>query len=1146
MIGKVMKQKIGKALVVGAGISGIRSALDLAEYGYKVTVIDRAAYSGGILSQLDNQFPTNHCGMCRMLPLVQRDEGTQACLRKGLRHQNIDLLLSTELASVSGEPGKFEVTLRRKAGRVDPHLCLGCGRCSDVCPVDVPDAFNAGLSVHKAIYQPLPHAVPSPFVIDESACTRCGACVPVCPTKAIELVDKDRGDFRVLVVDDELIVRDSLKEWLEDEGFSAEMAASGQEALDKMTEKTFNLMLLDIKMPGMDGVEVLRRAKEIQPELTVIMMTAYATVDTAVEAMKIGALDYLVKPFDVDDLAPKVLGLYQQCLDAAGPRLEVGAIVLAGGVDYFNPAEGVNRYGYGLLPGVVTNIEFERIISGSGPCQGKLVRPDDGRPVKKIAWLQCVGSRDIQAEADFCSSYCCMAAIKEAELAKTQAGPDVETTIFYMDMRTFNRDFQRYRERSESEYGVRYKRVRAHTVDRDPESGDLLIGYLSESEELCRENFDMVVLSLGQRPPAGMAELSEKLDIELNPWGFPKNQPLSPGDSSRTGIYLAGSASGLKDISESVIHAGAAALGASKTIHHHGGSLAVEESGPAVRDVSREPTQILAAMCTCGDTLSSMYDSRRLDERLEGDVDVARAFRVSQACSENGFQEIIDTAVHRQPNRILIGACLPLACQDRVKELARRAGLDPALVEVVDVRSPAVYEDRDDGRQAAALMESNVKMGLAKLRRANPKRRVRMPVIRRALVIGGGIAGLTAALSIADHGFEVDLVEKTDTLGGNLKWLTMNLDGSSLPDLLEETLGRLEKHPQVTVHTRTTVMAVAGQAGNFHTTITREDQGVENLRHGVIILATGGGEAPVEAYAHDGETVMTQRAFEEGLTGQKIDPKGLNTVVMIQCAGTREDPRNYCSRVCCPTALKHALYLKSQNPQVKIFIFYRDMMTPGFTETWFTQARQAGVIFVQYDKERKPGVKPGEKGVEVTAFDPVLGREVAIQADLAVLAAGVSPHPLADAAGGLDIEVNQDGFFREAESKWRPVDAMQEGVFACGLALSPRSTADSKATAEAAAARALRILSREYLEEAAVTAQVREALCSLCERCIEACPYGARSLDIDRTKVTVNPAMCQGCGSCAAICPNGASVLAGFYDQQVFETIDAAMEGFWG
>jgi len=446
-----MKKKIGSALVVGAGISGMRSALDLAEMGYQVTLIDKAPHLGGTLAQLDYQFPNDHCGMCRMLPLVERDSASQYCLRKGFFHENIDIMRATELVAIDGEPGKFQVMLRHRPTLVDPERCIGCGECSKVCPVELPDEFNAGMTRRKAVYLPVPHNIPNHYVVDVAACTRCGECEKICPTGAIDLQLEARKTFRILVVDDELIVRDSIKEWLADEGFHVEMAGAGAEALEKLAANEYSLMLLDVKMPGMDGVEVLKRGKEIRPGLNVVMMTAYATVETAVEAMKIGAMDYLMKPFDPEALADKVVQMYRNFVRMGERQLEVGAIIFAAGFANFDPSTAPDTYAYRTSPNVVTSLEYERLVSGTGPYAGKLRRPSEQKEIRKIAWLQCVGSRNLSLNADFCSSVCCMFSIKEALLAKDRSGGNIETSIFYMDMRTFGKDFQRYRDRAEQQ-----------------------------------------------------------------------------------------------------------------------------------------------------------------------------------------------------------------------------------------------------------------------------------------------------------------------------------------------------------------------------------------------------------------------------------------------------------------------------------------------------------------------------------------------------------------------------------------------------------------------------------------------------------------------------------------------------------------------
>ncbi len=1137
-----MKKKIGSALVVGAGISGIRSALDLGETGYHVTLIDKAPSIGGVLSQLDYQFPTDHCGMCKMLPLVERDRSSQFCLRKGLFHENIDIMLSTELGALEGEPGKFQVALRQRPTMVDPEQCIGCGECSRVCPVEVPDAFNAGLTTRKAIYLPVPHNIPNTYVVDIASCTLCGECEKICPTKAIDFGQEARGKFRILIVDDELVVRDSLKEWLEDEGFLVDMAESGEQALTMLTAETYNLMLLDIKMPGMDGVEVLKRSKDMHPDLPVVMMTAYATVETAVEAMKMGALDYLMKPFDPDTLVPLIVQLYQNIERTGERQLEVGAVVLAAGFESYDPASGKNTYGYGLLPNVVTSIEFERMVSGTGLYEGKLLRPGDKKEIGKIAWLQCVGSRDQQADADYCSSACCMFAIKEALLAKEKSSGEVETAIFYMDMRTFGKNFQRYRDEAEKDHGVRFIRNRVHSIESAGNAGDLVVVYSDRDGTRHEEDFDLVVLAAGQRPSSGTETLAETTDIALNPWGFCQLEGLSRCRTSQEGILASGSFSGLRDISESVIQANSASMEASRLIHSKGGGLAEEPGDETVfRDVSREMPKVCVLTCACEGALSGAADLETLKKDLENQSGVDSFHQLDRICTREGWDEVREILENSDANRVLIAACMPYVYASKLRSLGEISGLNPTLMDVVDIRTCIFSSNNGDKQALTKSVEAIVSMGVSKLRGADPSPKPMIPITQKALVVGGGIAGMTAALAIADHGYGVSLVEQAEELGGLLRQLHRTIEGASPQELLEETVARLEKHPHIRVFKKSRVVHSHGSVGRFSTIIEKEDGSAETLEHGVTILSTGAREAGTEGYAFgQSDAIMTHHELEEKLAHGTLDPKNLTSVAMIQCVDSREEPRNYCSRICCASSLKNALHLKEQNPETDVYIYYRDIMAYGFLETYYTQARQAGVIFIHYDVDNKPQVTVDNGKPRISAMDPILGREIALDPDLVVLSTGMIPNDAKELGELFGVEINQDGFFQEAEYKWRPVDFIKEGVFMAGTAHSPRSVAESIATAGAAAERSLRILNNERLASGKIVAEVRHAICSLCERCIEACPYGARVKD-EEERVVVDELMCQGCGSCAAVCPNSASILRGYKDQQMFETIDAAL-----
>ncbi len=1147
-----MAKKVGKALVVGAGIGGIRSALDLAETGYRVTLVDREPHVGGLLSQLDNQFPSNHCGMCKMLPLVKRDQSTQSCLRKGLYHENIDILLNAEVIAIDGEPGHFSVSLREKPTWVDPTRCIGCGVCETVCPVDIPDAFNEGLTTRKAIYLPVPHTIPNPYVIDLAACNHCGACAAVCPTQAVQLALEKRKGFRILVVDDELIVRDSLKEWLDEEGFSVEVAESGPVALEKLSRRPFDLMLTDIKMPGMDGVALLKQAKANFPDLCVLMMTAYATVETAVEAMKVGAKDYLLKPFDPEQMIAKIVQVYEAMAAGDIRQLEVGAIVFSGGTAFFEPDESKNIYGYPTNPNVITSLELERLLSGTGPTQGRLLRPHDGQQIAKIAWIQCVGSRDVQCDADFCSSVCCMVAIKEALLIKKESSTPVETAIFYMDMRTFGKSFQRYRDSAEEAHGVRFERARIHSIVPDAVSGNPVLRFTQLDGRVHNETFDLVVLAVGQRPPRGMKALSGLIDVLLNPWGFIQTKPLSPVTTDRSGILAGGSFSGLKDISESVIYSSAASLEASRVLHASGGSLSDESFAETThKDLSREEPRVLVAVCNCGNHYAEHLDVKALQDPLERDPCVDQVVFVQRCCTAEGWEELTRMIEAAEPNRVLLGACHPYLYARKLSALSQRVHLNPEMMDVVDIMSPVWTHAKNPTSRPSAVSDqlTALRMGISRLKNMDPLPANMLPVSRRALVVGGGIAGMHAALAIADHGYPVDLVELSDALGGNLRWLQQTIEGVPLKPYLDDMVQAVDKHPFLHVHLQTQVTTAFGEVGNFYTTLESSDETIETIHHGTAILATGGSEATTCAYGYGkSPAVITQKELEAALAQGDIDAQKLDSVVMIQCVDSRQEPRNYCSRVCCPTSLKHALALKKAHPQLAVHILYRDIMAPGFTESYFTAARRAGVVFIQYDPGNAPRVTiPTQSNapVAVTVTEPILNRPVEIEADLLVLATGIVPQLPAALANAFAVETDQDGFFLEAESKWRPVDALKEGIFACGIALSPRSIPDTVATAGAAAQRSLRILCHETLSAGKIVASVRHSLCSLCERCIDTCPYHARWLDPEGEKIVVNPAMCQACGSCATICPNSASVIRGYTDHQMLDMIDAAVDSAW-
>ena len=1139
------------ALVVGAGIGGIRSALDLAEAGHKVALIDKRPHIGGLLTRLDHQFPSDHCGMCKMLPLTERDSSSQFCMRKGLFHKNIDIMLSSELVSLEGEPGKFQAVVNRKASFVDATTCIGCGKCAAVCPAKVKDEFNAGLGEHGAIYLPVPHNIPNHYVVDLDACLRCWRCFEACPTGAVDFKLEAREHFAILVADPDEKAVTQYSTWFEDIKFPFRQARSGEETIRILGEDdSIRMLLLDLSITDLDHERIVTRALEIRPELAVIILGGPNKGEEAQRLVGMGARDYRLHPLKRGTFVPWLDKQFMRIMSDERVKMDVAAVILATGFECYDPTEMADSTGYGILPGVVTSVEFERLLSGTGPTGGRLARPGDGGEVRKIAWLQCIGSRDVKKNADFCSSFCCMASIKEALLAKRTLGQDAETTIFYMDMRTFGRDFDRYRREAETLHGVRFIRFRPHTIIPDPErpEGGLIITYIDDDGQTHAESFDMAVLAVGARPSKGMAGLARAADVETNAYGFCKSQELNPGRTSRLGVFAAGSANGAKDIAESVIQSGAAALGASRLIKLFAPIRErIEEPAPEYRDVSRQPPKTLAVLCRSCPIMPDALDTGRLAEKISGLPAISRVEAVERACTTEGWSRIKELAGETQPNRILIGACMPYAYVPKLRELGRIIGLSPSLMDVVDIHTPLFPQAHDARPENIERAESDIlaamSMSAAKLIGADPVPvAVQTPVSRGALVVGGGLAGMTAALGLADHDHKVTIVEEAEELGGLAKNVRWTLQGADPAAFMEELVSQVRKHPNIRIMTNARVSLSTGKAGHFMSIVSTDEGGVP-VEHGVTILATGGRRAKVYDYGFlDRKTVVTHQDFETRIATGALDTAALTSVAMIQCWRSRDASRGYCSRVCCAGALKLILHLKNKHPDLPIYVLYRDIMSYGFSEQYFTRARKAGAVFIRYDLDHKPQVRfTDDARPVVTVRDPVLGRELELTVDILSLSDGIEPNDVSELSEVFGVPVGPDGFFQEAESKWRPVDFLKQGVFVCGLARGPATMPETIVSAKAAAQRALRVLCDKSMARANVVAEVRHSLCSLCGRCLDVCPYGARTLDMARDRIVVDELLCQGCGSCAAVCPNSASFLRGFSDRQVMAVIDASL-----
>jgi heterodisulfide reductase subunit A-like polyferredoxin len=824
--------------------------------------------------------------------------------------------------------------------------------------------------------------------------------------------------------------------------------------------------------------------------------------------------------------------------------IPVGAVIVAPGL---KPVAGDIRpeFGYGHYPNVVTSLEFERMLSASGPFAGEVVRPSDGKHPVKVAFIQCVGSRDTSCGHGYCSSVCCMYATKEAVIAK-EHDSHIRPTIFYMDIRAFGKGFEQYIDRAQDEHGVRYVRSMVSSVRGIPTSGNLRVQYAAfenGAPQVVEEEFDLVVLSVGLEPAEGTREMAEKLGLNLNQYNFSEPEPFKPTLTNQPGIFVAGGFGEPKDIPETVIEASSAAASASCLLADSRGTLTRQPVYPVERDVSEDEPKVGVFVCHCGINIGGVVNVPEVVDYASTLPNVAYAEHNLYTCSQDTQEKITEVVKERGLNRVVVASCTPRTHEPLFQDTIRQAGLNPYLFELANIREQDSWVHRELGHEVAtAKAKDLVRMAVAKASRLKPIQRPSFDVNHQALVVGGGLAGLTAALTIADQGFDVVLVERTDELGGNLTHIYTGFNGSDPQTLLRETVSRVRNSPRIRVLMNSELHKVEGYVGAFESRIREHGGKWHEIKHGIIVIATGAREIEPKEYGYGAlNGVVTQREYEQRLADQAgAVPK---SVVMIQCVGSRDEQHPYCSRICCSQAIKNALKTKEASPDTQVYILYRDIRTFGFKEDLYREARQRGVIFLEYDPDKKPTVAKANGRLTVQLPVQPEDEVVDLAADLVVLSAGIEPLPENEALAQLvKVPMDQDHFFLEAHVKLRPLDFAADGVYLCGLAHSPRFIDETIAQAKGAAVRAVTLLSKKQLEATAITATVNPRLCSACGICVDTCPYGARIIpEEDGRYAHVIDVLCQGCGACIVACPNGATQQKGFEYKQIFSVIDAAL-----
>ena len=822
--------------------------------------------------------------------------------------------------------------------------------------------------------------------------------------------------------------------------------------------------------------------------------------------------------------------------------LNVGSVIISSGCKPYDPSEH-DVYGYTQSKNIVTSLEFERILSSAGPYEGHLVRPSDKKEPKKIAWLQCIGSRDNHLGSNgYCSSVCCTYAVKEAMLAKEHSHDPLDTAIFYMDIRTHGKDYEHFYNRGKDESGIRFVKSKITNIVPDPESDTQIINYIDESGVRQKESFDIVVLSVGLCIGNEAVELAGKMDINLDHYNFVTTNSFAPVKTSKPGIFICGAFEAPKDIPSSVIESSAAAGMAGIDLRDSRWSLTQTKEIPEEINVTGEAPRVGVFVCRCGTNIAGVVDVPAVVEMAKKLPYVEFAQENMFSCSQDTQDAISNIIKEKKLNRVVIAACTPKTHEGLFQETLTNAGINKYLFDMANIRNQCSWIHAKETEKATEKAKDLVRMTTAKVALHESLPEPTLEIHQSGLVIGGGVAGIIAAKTLADQGYHTHLLEKDDRLGGQANNLYQTWQGENIKTHLSSMVKSVEENELIDIHLNTEITEVDGFVGNFETHINKNGT-QETLKHGITIISTGASELkPGEHLYGDDDRVLTGLALDQKLLNNDEDLKTTNTAVFIQCVGSRIPERPYCSKVCCTQSIRNALKLKSINPEMKVFILYRDMRPFGLREDLYTEARTKGIQFIKFDFKKELEVSLKEDHLQVLFCDTSLRRKMKITTNLIVLASAIVPEKRNKLAALYKATQNADGFFMEAHAKLRPVDCATDGVFICGLAHAPKPIDESISQAQAAATRAVTLLAKKTMNMDGTIALVDQEICSSCGVCVSICPFSAPSFENEgryEGKAQVNPVLCKGCGLCVGSCRSGAIHLKGFDNNQIFAQIFA-------
>jgi heterodisulfide reductase subunit A2 len=849
-----------------------------------------------------------------------------------------------------------------------------------------------------------------------------------------------------------------------------------------------------------------------------------------VAVCKQNAIDFTIEPEKVD--------------------IKVGAIVLSAGYDTFDPGLRGDQ-GYGKFDNVITSLDYERLLCATGPHEGEVLRPSDKKHPHKIAWIHCVGSRQVlKGGNSYCSAVCCTYIQKQVILAKDH-DEEAECTIFHNDIRSYGKDFERFYQRAAKLPGVNFIRSYVSVGREDPVTKNVTIRYATP-EGVKEDEFDMVVLGVGLQPPKNVSAMADTFGIELTDHGFCKVDPANRQLTTRPGIYVSGVFQGPVDIPESVYGASGAGAQIGELLNGRRGKLSRERVYPKERDVADEEPKVGVYVCHCGANIGRVVNVPETVEYAKTLPNVIHAEESLFICSTEAAQKLSVSIREKGLNRVVVAACSPRTLEPLFRDTLREAGINQYYYDMANIREHCSWVHSKEPEKATKKAKDIVRMSVARAQHLAPLQEFKLPVNKKAVVVGGGLAGMTCALSIANQGHEVYLIEKEKQLGGMARRVHSTIDGLDVQAYLKELIQKVYKHPMVHAYTDAKVLSVEGFVGNFTTRVLTGRRQVE-IKHGATVIATGADELKTSEYLYgQDERVMTQLELEEKLVAGDEKVAAASSVAMIQCVGCRNDDRNYCARICCSHAIKNSLKIKEKNPETEVTVVFRDMRTYGLNEDFYRLAAEKGVKFVRYEPEAKPQVEPaeGESGpvLRVTMPDPILQQNLAIDAELLVLSVATVPSASSQTVSNqFKVATGPDGFFQEAHVKLRPVDFAAEGVYLCGMAHYPKHISETISQAYGAAGRVLTLLTQDTVTASGSVIKINEYDCVTCGACVAACSYQAISLENTSygKKARVNAVLCKGDGLCTTKCPKSAITLQHYTDDEILSQIDAAAEGHW-